>query len=525
MSFWHRRQAMGWAAALLGASVLLSRFMGLFRDKVISYYFGATEESDVYFAAFVIPDFINYLLAGAYFSITLIPLLSEKFQKDEEDAWRFFSAVLFWTAVTSTALTAAVMIWASPLSRWAAPGLSAQAATRLAYFLRIIAPAQIFFLLGSCCSAVLYLRKQFQAPALSPLVYNAFIIALGILMRRSGMAGFCWGVLVGAFLGNFFLPLTAVRYGGDFRWRWVLWHPSLKKFLLLALPLMVGQSVVVLDEQLVRIFGSLAAVGAISWLNYARRLMLVPVGVVAQAAGTASYPFLAEAYASGDSRKFFQTLNTAFRNSLAVLIPLSLWMILAAEPIIVLIFQQGRFSAADTVETVWALRILLTVVFCWGIQQILGRGYYARQDTVTPAVIGTLCTAAVIPIYFIAAARFGARGVAGASALSVALYTTVLSLWWRFRVGSQAFEGLGATAFKITLISAAALVPGGLGLFLPTLRPLSNLYIHAFCQSALSGALFALGFAFLGRRFAAELLDPLFSRWPLSRPRRPTSPR
>lgn len=525
MAFWHHRQAMGWAAALLGGSVLLSRFMGLFRDKVISYYFGATEESDVYFAAFVIPDFINYLLAGAYFSITLIPLLSEKFRKDAEDTWRFFSAVLFWTALSSTVLTAAVMIWANPLSHLAAPGLGPLAAKRLAYFLRIIAPAQIFFLLGSCCSAVLYLRKQFQAPALSPLVYNAFIIALGVLMRGSGIEGFCWGVLVGAFLGNFLLPLTAVRFGGDFRWRWVVWHPSLKKFLVLALPLMVGQSVVVLDEQLVRVFGSLAAVGAISWLNYARRIMLVPVGVVAQAAGTASYPFLAEAFASGDARKFSETLSTAFRNTLAVLIPLSLWMILAAEPIVVLIFQQGRFSAEDTVETVWALRILLSVVFCWGIQQILGRGYYARQDTVTPAVIGTLCTVAVIPIYFIAAGRFGARGVATASALSVALYTLGLSLRWRARLGRQAFKGLCASALKITAVSTAALIPAAAGLFLASRMPLGNLYGQAFTQLALSGMVFALGFAALGRRFAADLVDPLFSRLPLSRRRRPTSPR
>lgn len=516
---------MGWAAALVGGSILLSRFMGLFRDKVISYYFGATEESDVYFAAFVIPDFINYLLAGAYFSITLIPLLGEKFQRDEEDAWRFFSAVLFWTAVTSAGLTAAVLFWANPLSRWAAPGLGAEAAKRLAFFLRIIAPAQIFFLLGSCCSAVLYLRKQFQAPALSPLIYNAFIITFGVLMRRSGMEGFCWGVLVGAFLGNFFLPLTAVCYGGGLRWRWVVWHPSLKKFLFLALPLMVGQSVVVLDEQLVRIFGSLAAVGAISWLNYARRIMLVPVGVVAQAAGTASYPFLAEAYASGDARKFFETLNTAFRNTLVVLIPLSLWMILAAEPIIVLIFQQGRFSAADTAETVWALRILLSVVFCWGIQQILGRGYYARQDTVTPAVIGTVCTVAVVPIYFLAAGRFGARGVAGASALSVALYTAVLAFWWRFRLGAQAFEGVGASALKITLIATAALIPAALGLLLPTRWPLPNLYAQAFAQLALSGALFALGFALLGRRYAGDLVEPFFRRLPLSSRRRPRPPR
>lgn len=524
MSFWERRQAMGWAAALLGGSVLLSRFMGLLRDKVISFYFGASEESDVYFAAFVVPDFINYLLAGAYFSITLIPLLTETFQKDEDDGWGFLSAVVFWTALTSSALTAAVMIYANPLSRWAAPGLSIDATKRLAFFLRIIAPAQIFFLLGSCYSAVLYLRKQFQVPALSPLVYNAFIIVLGVLMRHTGMTGFCWGVLCGAFLGNFLLPFLAVRLGGSFRWRWRFWHPRLTRFLTLAMPLMIGQSIVVLDEQLVRVFGSMAAVGAISWLNYARRIMLVPVGVVAQAAGTASYPFLAEAYTAGDTSKFFETLNTAFRNTLTILIPISFWMILAAEPIIILIFQQGRFGAADTVETTWALRILLSVVFCWGLQQILGRGCYARQDTVTPAIIGTLCTVAMVPLYYFGAVRFGARGVAAASALSVALYTGVLSLWWRRRLGPWAFAGLMGSAMKITAVTTAATVPAALALFWPTLWGFSNLYSQALFQLVLSGTVFVAGFVILGRRFAEDLLTPFLSRLTMSMKRRPRRP-
>ncbi|WP_123290119.1 murein biosynthesis integral membrane protein MurJ [Desulfosoma caldarium] len=515
---------MGWAAALLGGSVLASRFMGLARDKVISYYFGASEESDVYFAAFVIPDFINYLLAGAYFSITLIPLLTELFRKSDEEAWRFFSAVTLWTAVTCSVLCALVILWAHPLAHWAAPGLSPQAATRLAFFLRIVAPAQVFFLLGSCFSAVLYFRKQFQAPALSPLIYNAFIIALGLLMRRSGMSGFCWGVLVGAFVGNFLLPVMAVRYGGGFRWQWTVWHPAMKKFFALALPLMVGQSVVVLDEQLMRVFGSLAAIGAISWLNYARRIMLVPVGVVAQAAGTASYPYLAETYGSGDMDRFFETLNTAFRNTLTILIPLSLWMILTAKPIIVLVFQQGRFNTEDTVQTVWALRILLAVVFCWGIQQILGRAYYARQDMVTPAVIGTLCTVAVIPFYYIAVVQAGARGVAAVSAFSVALYTTLLCLWWRHRLGSRAFQGLLISSLKVTFVTVAAAVPSAAALFWTTQWNLTNPYAQALCQLALSGLVFALAFLGLGRLWAKDSISPLWDRLPHAMRRRSKFP-
>ncbi len=511
MSFWNRRQQMGWAALILGGSVLLSRFMGLARDKVISYYFGATVESDIYFAAFVIPDFINYLLAGGYFSITLIPLLAEKFHEDETDGWRFFSTVLFWVGTAVTAVTAAAFYWAPQLARWAAPGLDPQASARLATFLRIIVPAQIFFLLGTCFSAILYLRKQFHVPALSPLIYNLLIIAGGIWMRRSGMIGFCWGVLAGAFFGNFFLPFWAVWKGGGLRLSWSFHHPFLKRFLWLALPLMVGQSVVVLDEQFLRIFGSLAGPGAISWLNYARRIMFVPVGVVAQAAGVASYPFLAQLHAGGEHHRFTRTLNTALRNTLAVLIPVSAWMAVAAAPTITLIFQQGHFTFHDTRETAWALRLFLAGVFCWGFQQILGRGYYARQDTLTPAVIGTLTTLAAVPLYYFGVRWFGARGVASASVTSLILYTAALGSWWAHRFGKDAFSGLGSTAWRTAGVTLLALGPAAAGIVLGEKWIPSRIHLQALAQIILSGFFFCIAFAVVGRYFLRDLWEPILA--------------
>ena len=86
------RQRMGAAALILAASTIVSRLMGLVRDKVISWQFGAGGEADMYFAAFVVPDIINYMLAGGFMSITIIPLLTRRFQEDEADAWSFFRA-------------------------------------------------------------------------------------------------------------------------------------------------------------------------------------------------------------------------------------------------------------------------------------------------------------------------------------------------------------------------------------------------------------------------------------------------
>lgn len=512
-----RRFKMGWAALIMGVSVLLSRVMGLVRDKVISYLFGATRESDLYFAAFVIPDFLNYLLAGAYFSITLIPLLTQYFGEDEESGWSFFSAAFTWITGGATVFTIAAMFLASHFSRLAAPGLDDVALSRLAVFLRIIMPAQVFFLMGSAFTAILFLRKQFLVPAFIPLIYNLLIILGGVLMRQRGMEGFCWGVLAGAFLGNFLLPFMAVKRGG-LHLRLVFFHPGIRRFLLLALPLMLGQSIVVLDEQLVRVFGSLAGAGAVSWLNYARRIMMVPVGVVAQAAGVASYPFLADLVAKRDFSGFHETLNLAMRSVLTVLVPLSAWMMVAARPTTVLIFQQGHFTASDAEHTALLLRVLLCAVFCWGLQQVLGRGYYAKQDTFTPAAVGTAVTVLSIPLFWVLGDRFHAMGVAVASTAGIVTYTLALSCVWWFRFGGGAFAGLQGVFVKISVISAAAALPGFLLSRLDMIDSARHPYVDALFEIVASGVVFALLFFVLSITLVPSLMQPLLGRFgPLRR--------
>lgn len=512
MAFWNRRQQMGWAAIIMGASIFLSRFMGLIREKFISYLFGATTESDIYFAAFVIPDFITYLLAGGYFSITLIPFLADFFERDEEDGWRFFSSVFCWLGIVITILTAGAMIFADRLAEVAAPGLPPTSLARLAFFLRIIMPAQICFLLGSCFTAVLYLRKQFFVPALSPLLYNFFIILGGILLRSRGMEGFCWGVLAGAFIGSLLLPWLAASQGEGLKLGFSLRHPGLKKYLYTALPLMIGQSIVVLDEQLVRVFGSLSGPGAVSWLSYARRIMLVPVGVVAQAAGVASYPFFAELAAKKDFSKFSKTLRDALQNVLTLLAPLSILMIAISEPVIRLIFQQGRFGPGDTAETTLLLQILLAVVFCWGFQQVLGRAFYAMQDTLTPAVLGTITTILFIPVYYLLAKRMQAVGVAAASALSIAVYTGLIAWRWKRRIGGEAFLGLGIGFAKASVLSLIAVTPAVAIVKLGFLTGPGHPYLGAVNEIVAGGVSFGALFTLLSVRFIPSLVAPFLRR-------------
>ena len=457
------RQSMGAAALIMGASVFLSRIMGLVRDKVISWQFGAGADTDVYFAAFVVPDFINYLLAGGYVSMTLIPLLSGAFAKNEDEGWNFFSCVIVWNSLAAGLFIALAWIFAPQLARFTMPGFDAAQLERLTLYLRIILPGQLFFLTGSCLTAILYIRKTFTVPALTPLAYNGCIIAGGLLWpllagQTGGMTGYAVGASLGALCGAFLLPLFAVsrRESGGLHFWPKLWNPLLKRYVLLALPLMIGQSVVVLDEQLVRVFGGLAGEGVVSQLNYARRIMLVPVGVVAQAAGVASFPFLASLAAAADREAFDATLKKALSQGLLVMVPVTAWMIAAAEPILGLIFEGGRFSAQDTAASGLLLRILLLALPFWLIQQVLGRAFYAWQDTSSPAVLGTVATVLALPLYALITPHGGATAVAAISAASIAVYAVILSGWWLRRHGAGALSGLLHPVVHCLILSVVA---------------------------------------------------------------------
>ncbi len=508
-------QHMGFAALIMSISIMLSRIMGLLRDKVISWQFGASSEADLYFAAFIVPDFINYLLAGGYVSITLIPLLSECFEKNSADAWKFFSTVFSWAILAVSVLTCIAWIFAHPLAKLVAPGFDTEQIIRLTFFLRIILPAQIFFVSGACFSALLYLRKQFFVPALTPLIYNGCIILLGLALPllniASGMEGFCYGVTLGALIGAWILPALAAKQG-DLHLSFSLKHKYMGRFLLIALPLMLGQSVVMLNEQFLRIFGSLGGEGVVSLLSYARRISQVPVGMIGAAVAVASYPFLASLAAKKDFTTFSKTLHTAMSASLALLLPLSAWMIAAALPTMGFIFEGGGFSHADTVSSTPLLQIMLLAVPLWGIQMVIGRGFYALGDTLTPALCGTAITIISLPFFYFAV-KYGAMGIAVVSIAGVFAYIISIMYIWHRRQGPSAFVGLGRIIMWGVLLSTIAAIVAALisDMALNYTAQLPSIWPYV-CALALSFVGFVLTYTLLTLKCTPELIKPILTR-------------
>ncbi len=181
-------------------SVLASRALGYLREMYIAYAFGAGHSTDAYFAAFQIPDFLNYILAGGTASITFISIYTRHVSRDDEaGAQHAFNVTI--TIMSSVLLLGTLMLefFTPQLVRLVFPKFSADQIELCVHLTRILLPGQIFFYAGGIVSAVLLAKRMFLYPALSPALYNVFIILGGVLgARYLGIESLAWGALAGA---------------------------------------------------------------------------------------------------------------------------------------------------------------------------------------------------------------------------------------------------------------------------------------------------------------------------------------
>ena len=428
---------MGRAALIMVASVLLSRIMGFVREAVIANNAGANAETDVYFAAFTIPDFLNHLLAGGALSITFIPIFSRYLAGgDEKAGWRFASVVLTNMTAFGLPLIGLMEIFAADLVPLIAPGFDPARAQACAHLVRIILPAQYFFYVGGILMAAQYSHERFLIPALAPIIYNAGIILGGVALAPwLGMEGFCWGVLIGAFAGNFAIQWFGARKVGlRVHFELSLLHPGFVEFFKLSVPLMLGLSLILVDEWIGKALGSYLLPASISWLNYARTLMRVPIAIVGQAAGVASFPFLARLAAQGRIDEVERTTGRALRMVLLVIFPVSVLCTVLGREMAMILFGRGKFQPADAVAVGDTLFWFSFGIFAWGAQGILARGFYALKDTITPTVVGTLFTAAVLPLSYVLMEPMAHRGLALASTIGIVAYACVLYVLFHRRM-------------------------------------------------------------------------------------------
>lgn len=447
------------AAGIVTASVITSRFLGFLREWTVAHQVGSNATTDAYYAAFTLPDFLNYLLAGASLSVIFIPVFTKYLARGEEDeGWRVFSTVITFMSILLVVAVGAGEIFAPHLINITTPGFPPAEKAHVIFYTRLMLPAQFCFVLGSIMASVQYAKHQFLVPSLALVIYNSFIVIGGwTLARYVGMTGFALGVLVGAILGNFLLQIFgARRAGARFRPNLRLGHPGFKLFLKLAVPIMLALSLTFTDNWIIRWFGSYLHAASITWLQYAKILMQVPLTSLGQAVGVVSFPILSRLYSEGKLDELDRTLSAALKGMLAMMLPVSALLVAQSEPLVYLVFSHTRLRGPDFHATGIALALFALGMFAWAGQYLLSRGFFAIHNSWTPAVVGTAVTLASLPVYRYLVHRHGYWGLALSSSIGITAFMLVLFVLLNRATKSHSVRSNVVFFVKLTAASAVA---------------------------------------------------------------------
>ncbi|HEY1657066.1 MAG TPA: murein biosynthesis integral membrane protein MurJ [Candidatus Sulfotelmatobacter sp.] len=423
------------ATLLLMGTVMASRLIGYVREAYIAYAFGAGSQTDAYVAAFTLPDWLNYIVAGGAASITFISIYTRFLaEKRDRDAEKTFSVVI--TVMTAVMIVGTIIteIFTPQFVRWMFHGFSPAQIELTVHLTRILLPAQIFFYVGGVVSAVLLSHRLFLFPALGPLLYNVFIIFGGVIAgRRLGIASLAYGALAGSVAGPFLASVIgAVKIGTGYRPTFDVMNPAFREWVKLSVPLMLGVSLVTADDWILRHYAS-GGIGDIARLNYAKRLFAVPIAVLGQATGQASLPFFARLFNEKRLKEFASTVNDSVYRVAAASFLASGWMMAAAFPLIDLVYRRGRFLISDTQTTAVYFFWFSLSLALWSAQGLYARAFYAAGDTLTPMVAVTVITGASLPLYSLLFHKFGVIGLAFASDSGIAVNLLALACLLHYR--------------------------------------------------------------------------------------------
>jgi putative peptidoglycan lipid II flippase len=442
------------AAGIIALGNIVSRALGLIRVQLIAYLFGASGLASVFYIASAVPTMLYDLLIGGTLSAALVPVFSQVSEQEGRAAlWAVFSRVASLMAIVLAAVVLLIEVLAPQIAWLLGGGYDAELQAALARMLRIMAPAVLFFGLSGIVTGLLYTLKRFTYPAFGAAVFNlGIVVAAPLLARRLDAFSLAVGVLLGSIL-QLLIQTPDLR---DVRLRFSLdlGHPALRRILALYLPiglgLLVSNAQIAIDLRLASGTGESSK----AWMANATTLVQLPHGLVAVAISLAVLPTLSRLSARGDLAEFRATLGQGLRLVLVLILPATLGLLVLGRPIISLLFEHGEFVAYDTLWTARALYLYLAGLVFAAIDWPLNYAFYARHDTLTPALVGVLSVGIYLAVALSLVGPLGMLGLVLADSAKHFGHALTMIFLTRRRIGALAPLRLGLTAGKALLASA-----------------------------------------------------------------------
>jgi putative peptidoglycan lipid II flippase len=382
------------STATVGGATILSRILGFVRDVVLAKMFGASGETDAFFLAFRIPNFMRRLFAEGSFSLAFVPVLSEYKAKEDQKALRDLVDHVTGTLAAILLVLVAVGMIAAPLVLSIfAPGWLADDRPEFALsadMLRITFPYIMLISLTALAGGILNTFERFLIPALTPVLLNLSLIAAALLLAdrmQVPVTALAWGVLVAGFAQLLLQIPALMRLGLMPRPRWGWRHSGVRRIMKLMIPTLFGSSVAQVNLLIDSIIATFLISGSVSWLYYSDRLLEFPLGVLGIALATVILPNLSQKHALASTREFSETLDWALRLAIIITVPAAVGLMILASPILITLFQYDAFKPDDVRMSTYSLIAYSAGLPAFIAVKVLAPGYYARQDTSTPVKI------------------------------------------------------------------------------------------------------------------------------------------
>jgi putative peptidoglycan lipid II flippase len=450
------------AAGIIGVAVMCSRLLGLLREQIFAALFGGGAAMDAFTAAFRIPNILRDLFAEGALSTAFVTTFSKTIVRGgDEAAWRLANKVATMTTIVLGLLCIAGVLLSGPLVSLFAWGFDPAKAALTVHLTRIMFPFILLVSLAALAMGMLNAKNVFGMPAMASSFFNIGSIVGGVVLGYWLDPHFGWRSLTGLAIATVIggalqlmvqmpsLRRVGYRYRPDFQWR----DPGVRAILLLMGPSVIAGGTTQVNVLANSMFASALGNGAIFDLSIAFRLMQLPLGLIGVALGTVTLPLLSRLVANGQTGGFRSELARAMRLTMLLTLPAAVGLMMLAEPIMSVLYQHAKFTAADAAQAAAALRFYAIGLAGYAALKVLVNAFYALDRRKTPMMVSLLAVGLNLLFNWIFTFRlgWGTRGLAFSTGLIATCNFLLLYALMRSHLKGLETRRMVSTLAKVTL--------------------------------------------------------------------------
>jgi putative peptidoglycan lipid II flippase len=480
------------SAGIVSVAVMGSRVLGLVREQVFSSFFGASFANVAFQIAFRIPNLLRDLFAEGALSAAFVATFSQTLTKQgEREAWRLANLVNNGLIIALSVITILGIIFSPEIvALLIRDGQIEPARTQLMTELavkmtRILFPFLLMVSLAAVAMGVLNTKGRFGVPASASTMFNVGSIVGGLtcaylmapeyitntavslfnhqppakddLGAATAIIGMAIGTLIGGML-QWLIQVPGLRAVG-YRWRPIVSFrdAGVRQVMRMMTPAIIGSAALQVNVVVNTIFATGVAEGAVVWLGNAFRLIYLPIGIFGVAISTATLPVTSRAAAMDNLDEFRRTLASSLRLTMLLTIPSAVGLIIIREPIIALIYEYGRFTPGDTVQTAMALACYAIGLTAYSADRVLAPSFYALRNARIPMLVSLLSivTNYAVAKFTVDYLKIGHIGLALSISAVAIVNFALLFFFMRRKLDGIEGRSLLSTFAKVMLASAA----------------------------------------------------------------------